>query len=68
MEAVQLPGLLILRSYDMYKLIKDPRTNEVCAIEKVGANMSFPQNPDNTDYQEYLKWVAEGNTPTPADE
>jgi len=28
----------------------------------------IPFNPDNTDYQEYLKWVAEGNTPTPADE
>jgi hypothetical protein len=29
---------------------------------------SIPFNPENTDYQEYLKWVAEGNTPTPADE
>lgn len=28
----------------------------------------IPFNPDNTDYQEYLKWVAEGNTAEPADE
>ena len=28
----------------------------------------IPFNPDNTDYQQYLKWVAEGNTPLPADE
>jgi hypothetical protein len=28
----------------------------------------IPFDPDNTDYQAYLKWVAEGNTPLPAGE
>ena len=28
----------------------------------------IPFNPDNIDYQKYLEWVAEGNTPLPADE
>ena len=29
---------------------------------------SIPFATDNTDYQQYLKWLAEGNTPLPADE
>jgi len=27
----------------------------------------IPFDPDNTDYQEYLKWVADGNEPLPPD-
>ena len=29
---------------------------------------AIPPDPDNTDYQEYLDWLAEGNTPLPPDE
>jgi len=28
----------------------------------------IPMSEANTDYQEYLRWVAEGGVPTPADE
>jgi hypothetical protein len=31
-----------------------------------GACIPFAE--DNTDYQAYLKWLAEGNVPTPADQ
>jgi len=50
----------------MYKLLKDNITNQVCAILKDGRT-SIPLDPANTDYQAYLKWVAEGNTPLPAE-
>ena len=28
----------------------------------------IPFSPDNTDYQKYLEWLAEGNQPLPAEE
>jgi hypothetical protein len=38
-----------------------------CAVTIVGQNISIPFDPANTDYQAYLKWLEEGNTPEPAD-
>jgi hypothetical protein len=35
---------------------------------KENERICIPFDPDNIDYQEYLKWVAEGNEPLPADE
>jgi hypothetical protein len=37
-------------------------------IKRVQDNTTIPFNIQNIDYQEYLKWLAEGNTPLPADE
>jgi hypothetical protein len=52
----------------MYKLIKDIFTSEVKSIHRLSDNAIIPFDPANTDYQAYLKWVSEGNTPLPADE
>ena len=30
-------------------------------------NAFIPFDPENVDYQEYLTWLSEGNTPDPAD-
>jgi len=49
----------------MYRLLKSE--DKVCAILRLSDNASIPMNPDNTDYQAYLKWVAEGNTPQAAE-
>ena len=53
----------------MYKQIKNLLTNEVNneMIYRVVDNTFIPFDPANTDYQAYLKWVAEGNTPLPAE-
>ena len=50
-----------------YKLLKSIVTKNVGAVLKDGST-TIPFDPANTDYQEYLAWLAEGNTPEQADE
>ena len=56
----------------MYKLFKDPITQQedkiVIKVLEDGAVLNIPFNEANTDYQEYLACVAEGNTAEAADE
>jgi hypothetical protein len=52
----------------MYKLIKNIFTNETSSVQRILDNATIPFDPANTDYQAYLKWLEEGNTPLPADE
>ena len=51
----------------MYKLIKDTMSGTVTTVQRLSDTAFIPFNPDNTDYQAYLKWLAEGNTPLPAE-
>ena len=51
----------------MYKLAKDPLTQEQNKVVRLADNAWIPMNLDNTDYQAYLKWLEEGNTPIPAE-
>jgi len=43
----------------------DKQITYILQILDNGTRISIPENPENSDYQIYLAWVAEGNTPLP---
>ena len=54
-----------------YKLVNsvfpDGTTNQTTLVRRLSDDAFIPMVEGNRDYQAYLEWVAEGNTPDPAD-
>ena len=50
-----------------YKQVAGPGGDLLDMVQKLPDTTFVPFDPANTDYQEYLEWVAEGNTPDPAE-
>jgi hypothetical protein len=52
----------------MYKLSPNSwNESHARSVIRLEDKSCIPFAPDNTDYQEYLAWVAEGNEPLPAE-
>jgi hypothetical protein len=54
----------------MYKLVKNPYNQQINIVQKQEGNLllSIPFDPQNSDYQQYLKFLEEGGQPLPADD
>jgi hypothetical protein len=49
--------------YKLYKTDKSILEPDAAMTVGVSPQVSFTFDPANTDYQAYLKWLEEGNTP-----
>lgn len=54
--------------YQLYKTDKSLKEANAALLLNGSQNISFLFDPANTDYQAYLAWLEEGNTPLPAEE
>jgi hypothetical protein len=52
----------------MYKAYTPPKPTVLKGVIRTTDGAWIPFDEANTDYQQYLKWLEEGNTPLPADE
>ena len=52
----------------MYQLVNNLITKQPSnCVKRLSDGAFISTDPNNTDYQRYLAWVAAGNTPEPAD-
>jgi hypothetical protein len=51
----------------MYQRTNKEKDATIESIKRLADNAFIPFDPANTDFQEYQRWLAEGNEPLPAD-
>ena len=52
----------------MYQQLPDTYAGPTQSIKRLADNAFIPFDPANVDFQTYQQWLAEGNTPLPAEE
>jgi hypothetical protein len=52
----------------MYQQLPDNPLGPAQCIKRLADSAFIPFDESNTDFQEYQRWLAEGNVPLPADE